>query len=280
MKVWRCALVVCLWMSWAHGQDSDVAPSEDQTVIVARVDGVPLTLSSLKVFALRIGVPQHVVAETLPEDIYKQLLSRLIDHQAVVGLARDSGLAEDPEYRSRLQQLSDGLLHDLYVSRAIDTRITEDMLQEAYDEFAQGYEGKEEARAQHILVKEEARARELIAQLDEGADFTELAKEHSQGPSGPNGGDLGWFTAERMVAPFSVAVFKLEPGSYASTPVQTDFGWHVIKLNEKRKAVPPPLEAVAQQLGEQLSKKVALDIFAEARRGATIEVFAQDGSAP
>ena len=114
---------------------------------------------------------------------------------------------------------------------------------------------KEEFHARHILVDEEAKAKELIAQLDKGGNFEQLAKDNSKDGSATEGGDLGWFNANQMVKPFSDAVQQLEIGKYTATPVKSEFGWHVIRLEEKRATTPPPFESVKAQLGPLVNQK-------------------------
>ena len=110
-------------------------------------------------------------------------------------------------------------------------------------------------KARHILVASQGEAIDLVAQLDDGADFEELAKEKSTGPSGPNGGDLGWFSPDQMVAPFSTAVAAMEDGRYTSEPVQTQFGWHVILREESRESEPPTLESAREAINQQVKQK-------------------------
>ncbi len=130
----------------------------------------------------------------------------------------------------------------------------------------------EEYKARHILVKTEDEAKEIIAQLKKGADFATLAKEKSTGPSGKKGGDLGWFDAAQMVKPFSAAVAKLEPGHFTETPVKTQFGWHVILLEQKRAKQPPKREAVEVSLKEQILRRHLSEYVRELARTAKVEV--------
>ena len=122
-----------------------------------------------------------------------------------------------------------------------------------------------EYKARHILVETQAEAIDLIKELDGGADFAELAKANSTGPSGPNGGDLGWFGANQMVAPFSQAVMRLENGSYTKAPVQTQFGWHVILREDSRESTPPTLESVRNVVKQQIEQKKLQDYIAQLR---------------
>lgn len=160
---------------------------------------------------------------------------------------------------------------------AASTEVPEEAIQKAYDEeFANQ---PKEYKARHILVKEEGEARDLIAKLNDGGDFSALATEHSTGPTGPNGGDLGWFSAETMVEPFAKAVESMDKGSYTKEPVQTQFGWHVILLEDVREPSPPPLADVRDQLEVGL-KQAALETYVnDLREKAQIEVAGQPAPA-
>lgn len=128
-----------------------------------------------------------------------------------------------------------------------------------------------EFKARHILVQSQGEAIEIIGQLDDGADFQELAKEKSTGPSGPNGGDLGWFAPNQMVAPFATAVAAMEDGAYSSEPVQTQFGWHVILREESRESVPPTFEASRAEVEAAIQQRKFQARLAELRDAATSE---------
>ncbi|MGB0672069.1 MAG: peptidylprolyl isomerase, partial [Rhodospirillales bacterium] len=132
--------------------------------------------------------------------------------------------------------------------------------------------------ARHILLKTEEDAKAAIKKLDGGADFAALAKELSTGPSKDNGGDLGFFVKEQMVPEFAEATFAMKPGSYSKKPVQTQFGWHVIKVEEARKRTPPTLEEATPVIRQELSREVGLAYLEEVKKDAKIEKFNPDGS--
>ena len=138
-------------------------------------------------------------------------------------------------------------------------------MQALYDEQIQSAPGQE-FKARHILLETQGEAIDVIAQLEGGADFAELAKEKSTGPSGPSGGDLGWFPPDRMVAEFSQAVQELKDGEFSKVPVQTQFGWHVILREESRESVPPPFDSVRDVLKQQVEGQKLQD-FIEGLRG-------------
>ena len=154
---------------------------------------------------------------------------------------------------------------------AMDIQPTEEELKKAYDEAVKEVK-QDQYKARHILVKEEAEAKKLIAELDKKADFTELAKKHSIGPAGKNGGDLDWFTAGQMVKPFSDAAAALEKGSYTKTPVQTQFGWHVILLEDKRVAEPPSFEDAKPQLIAAIQRNKLGEQIIELRKTTKLEL--------
>jgi len=147
--------------------------------------------------------------------------------------------------------------------------ISDEELKKLYDE--QVPKGNE-YKARHILVEDEEAAKKLIVELDGGADFSELAKEHSTGPSGKTGGELGWFSPQQMVAPFSEAAATLEKGSYTKQPVKTQFGWHIIILDDVRESTPPAFEEVKPQLQTFVQKQRIQDYIASLRQSATIEI--------
>ena len=132
--------------------------------------------------------------------------------------------------------------------------------------------------ARHILVEKEDDAKAIIAALDKGADFATLAKEKSTDPAKDNGGDLGFFSREDMVPEFADAAFKLQKGEYTKTPVHSQFGWHVIKVEDRRTAAPPSFEDSKQQLTNELAREVIGAKIKDLRSGAKIEMFALDGS--
>lgn len=190
-------------------------------------------------------------------------------------------VSQDAEARELDKKPENALLNDM--SRRIamtemavqevgeNFTVTDEMLQKAYDEaFANQ---PKEYKARHILVKEEAKAREVIAELDNGGSFEELAKANSTGPTGARGGDLGWFSLSTMVKPFADAVSAMDKGSYTKEPVQTQFGWHVILLEDVRDPVPPKMEEVRDQLEVKLKQEALTTYVTGLRDKADIKVM-------
>ena len=224
-------------------QAQDDAPSAD--TVVATVGDTEITIGHMIV--LRSRLPQQY--QQLPDDVLFQGILDQIVQQVVVGqaagdLSREHALAIENERRA--------LLASQLIEEVAEGAVTDDALQAAYDEAYGNLEPETEFNAAHILVETEEEARALIEELDGGADFATLAREHSTGPSGPNGGSLGWFGKGMMVPPFEEAVIALEPGAFSQDPVQTQFGWHVLILNETRVKDAPTLDAVREDLAAEV----------------------------
>ncbi len=210
--------------------------------VVATVNGETLTLGHLIV--ARAALPpqyQQLPDEVLLEGLVEQMVQQLILSQSMGEPDRGTLMMLENERRA--------LLASQVLQGAVEQAVTDAALQAAYDAQFANAEPTEEWSAAHILVETKEEAEALIKELDGGADFAALAKEHSTGPSGPNGGALGWFGKGMMVKPFETAVMALEVGG-VSAPVETQFGWHVVKLNDKRMQGPPPMEEVRDQLVE------------------------------
>ncbi len=251
------------------------APAYTAKTVVARVNGREITVGDLEI--LRATLPQQY--QQLPlELLFANLRDQAVSRQLVTDAADSSGLRDDQEFKDRMAIAERRILQQIYLTRAIEAAVTEEALKKAYDEAVAKMEPVEEVRARHILVKSEDEAKKIIAELDKGADFAELAKKYSTGPTGKDGGDLGYFTKGDMVAEFSDAAFKLKPGEYTKKPVKSSFGWHVIKLEDRRQKAKPSLEEMRQELTDQLSRQALADLLADLRGKSKVEVFKLDGS--
>lgn len=192
--------------------------------------------------------------------------TEIVDIYLITTQPRALELAKDPRTKARLEIQSRGLLAQLAAADFMSANEATDA------EIQSGYEDQvasapaTQFKARHILVETQSAAQEIIAALDDGGDFAELAKEKSTGPSGANGGDLGWFSPEQMVKPFSEAVAALENGAYSSEPVQTQFGWHVILREESRENEPPTLESVREMLKQRIEQRKLQDHIEKLRR--------------
>ena len=226
--------------------------------VVATVNGTDITLGHLIVLKQRLPEQyQQVPTDVLFEGILNQVVQQTLLTETVEGPSRLVTLTLENEERT--------LKAGEAVQAIVDEDVSEDDARAIYDAVEWG----EEYNASHILVETEEEAQALVTELEGGADFAELAREKSTGPSGPNGGELGWFQQGAMVPEFDAEVTSMDPETI-SGPVQTQFGWHVIRLNEKRDVTPPPFEQVAQQYRAQ-AQRAAVDA-AIARLEADAEV--------
>jgi peptidyl-prolyl cis-trans isomerase C len=239
--------------------------------VVARVNGEEIHHSD--VMAMARNLPPQYQSQLM--QIYPMLVQRLIDFNLAGKAGRAAGLAEDEEVKVRIARAAEQAIHEVYLERAVEARMTDEGLQAKYREHLAANPPAEEFHARHILVETEEAARAVIALLDGGADFIELAKERSTGPSGPKGGDLGYFTADQMVPEFSQAAAALEPGQHTAEPVKSQFGWHVIKLEDRRTAAPTAFEEVEPQLRQELARESVTAIFKDLRAGIEIEIVSQ-----
>ena len=208
------------------------------------------------------------------------LLDVIVDMKLLAQAAREAEIEKDPDFQKQLEFLQLRALRDAFIAQKIEGGVSEDDVKAAYEKEFADFEGDEEINARHILVKEKAEAEAIIKELEGGADFIELAKVKSTGPSGPNGGDLGFFVRGQMVKPFEDAVFALEPGAITKEPVETQFGWHVIKLEERRRQPKPSLEDVAQGLRQQLARDHYTKIMEDLKSRVTVEILDEDLKKP
>ena len=249
---------------------SSPAYAQDASTVLANVDGVEITLGHL--IALRQSLPAQY--QSLPDDVlFNGMLDQLIQQELLAAAARET---LNKAQAIGLENQARTFLAGDIIEQLSSSEVTDADLEAAYDTRYAAAEPEPEFNASHILVETEAKAAELITALEGGADFAALAQEHSTGPSGPNGGNLGWFGLGQMVPPFEQAVLALEQGA-VSEPVQTQFGWHVVKLNEKRLKGAPTLAEVEEELKQAIrsgrvdQKLAELEATAEITR-STAEV--------
>lgn len=245
------------------------AVAQEGDPVVASVNGDEILLSD--VLAAYQALPQQLQALPFSE-LYPQLIDRVVTNKLVAKAGREAGLHEKPEVQAEIRRLEDRVIEREYFSARIEERMTDEKLQEEYATYLEETEGDKEVHARHILVETEEGAEELIAELDDGADFAELAKQHSTGPSSTDGGDLGFIGPGDTVAPFQAAAFALEAGTYTAAPVKTRFGWHVIKVEEVRTVEPKPFEEMKDELRDRATEDIITALIEEVRADAEIEV--------
>lgn len=263
IKLTSIALAFAISTGFASAQDETGAtPSAD--TVVATVNGNEITLGHMA--TARSGLPQQYLS--LPDEtLFRAILDQLVN-QAVLS---DSFEGELPKtVQRRLENERRSLVASVVLEQVAERGITDEALKETYEEQYATAEPEKEYNAAHILVETEEKATELVAKLEGGADFAALAKEHSTGPSGPSGGELGWFGKGMMVAPFEAAVVAMKAGD-VSAPVQTQFGWHVIKLSETREKGIPGFDEVKADLESALFNKLIEEEIAKLTASAAVD---------
>ncbi|EEE37995.1 ppic-type ppiase domain protein [Rhodobacteraceae bacterium KLH11] len=244
----------------------------DASTVVARVNGDEITLGH--VIATASALPAQY--QQLEDDVLFDFILEQLVQQHLLGLEQEE---LNTASALRLENEARSLRAVQTVEALAAAAVTDEAIQAAYDAQFAEFEGADEFNASHILVETEEDANALKTQLDEGADFAELAKENSTGPSGPNGGALGWFGTGQMVPEFENAVLSLEKGQ-VSDPVQTQFGWHLVTLNDKRKTQAPELDAVRTELAQSIQQEAIQARIDELTQQAQIERPALEGAGP
>jgi peptidyl-prolyl cis-trans isomerase C len=237
--------------------------------VVAKVNGAEIRQSDLKIAEDDIGgsLPQG----TSPEAKREYLITYLTDMIVLAQDAEVQGMSGNDEFKRRFQMSRNKTLMEMLLRQTAQKALTEESMRKVYDDAVKQNAGEEEVRARHILVEKEDEAKALAADLKKGADFTDLAKKKSIEPgAAESGGDLGYFTKDQMVPEFADAAFKLDKGQI-SDPVKTQFGWHIIKSEDKRKKSPPPYEQVKDQLQAFVTRKAQSELVAKLRASAKVE---------
>lgn len=249
LAVTKTILRVCATFSFSVLAFSSVhAQDIDPNAVVARVDGTTITEADVSFAAEDLA---QDLAQIPAESQRTYIIGVLVDMKLMANAARAANLADSEEFLRRAAYLEERALRRAYFVDVISQAVTDERLQQTYDDLIASNPPGEEISARHILVNTQAEAVTVVQELADGKDFAELAQEKSIDPGSANGGDLGYFTTGQMVAPFEEAAFALEVGS-VSEPVQSQFGWHVIRLEDRRSQVPPPLAQVQQQLSQQI----------------------------
>jgi peptidyl-prolyl cis-trans isomerase C len=252
----------------------NAAAAPDDTV-VAVVDGFEIRQSDVAIAFQRL--PEQFRQAPVGQ-IFIQLVQQLVEGELIVKAGREVDLENDPEVQAKIAEFARVAIQQTYMNRLITEGLTEDDLRATYDATIAKTEGPIEVHAQHILLESEEDGYDIIKALEGGADFGDLARERSQGPSSARGGDLGYFTRSAMLGPFSSAAFVIEPGSIGPDPVQTDFGWHVIKVLDKRRQPVASFEDSLPTLEQQLTRELIATHMTQLRAKAEIEIFNLDGS--
>jgi peptidyl-prolyl cis-trans isomerase C len=249
--------------------------AEDNPVL-AKVNGAEIRQSDVALAEEELGPS---LAQMDPATKKESVLAFLIDMKIVAKAAEDKKLEDRPDFKARLAFTRNRLLMDNLLAVEGKAATTDEAMKKVYAEAAKQIEGEQEVHARHILVESEDEAKAIEAELKKGADFAELAKKKSKDPGAADGGDLGFFTKDQMVPEFSTVAFALEPGKI-SDPVKSQFGWHVIKVEEKRNRKAPDFEQVKAQIETYVTRKAQAEYVAKLRESAKVERMDQASNTP
>ena len=269
------ALTLALGLAACNEQPASVlapagnsaAVAADTSPVLATVNGTPITQNTLN-FHRQQRSMRRPGEEPLGDE---QLLQEIINLEVMHQHALKAGIDRRPEIAIQLAHQRRGFLASVAVQEyAAGNPVSEAQIRALYDEHFGTAD--QELKARHILVETEEQARDIIASLDAGGDFAELARTHSTDPMAANGGDLGWFSPGQMVPTFAEAAAKLETGHYSQTPVQTQFGWHVILLEDRRETTPPAYEDLQDQLRMMAQNQQLQQYLEQVRQDAEVEL--------
>jgi len=252
--------------------DAQEQSETDDDPVVARVNGYEIRASEVALAA--DDLVSHLT-EIPPAHRYPFLVEYLIERHLLAQVAVRANIIESESYKARLRYYRAKAMRDAYFEDKIKPQVSEEDVRATYDEEVKKVEGTEEVRARHILVGSREEAAALHEQLKSGADFAQLAAQHSTDRTSANGGDLGYFDREDMVPAFSEVAFALKPGEI-SEPVQTEFGWHIIKVEDRRLNQAQPYEAVKQGIQRLLLRKKVQELVSQLRDTSEIEVVDPD----
>lgn len=243
------------------------SPNPPQGEIIATVNGKPIAKSE---FDLYIETIERQSGRPIPQEQHAEILDQYISMHLAAEAATKQGLTKRQDVRDQLELARINVIVDAALQDYLDQHpVADEELRPEYD--AQVAAMPREYHARHILVEDKEAADEITAALKKGADFAQLAKQRSKDSSSQSGGDLGWFTPDVMVKPFADAVVALEPGQVTEEPVQTQFGWHVIKLEESRASAAPPFEEVKDRVKVLVQRKKLQAYLDELRQSAKID---------
>ncbi len=280
LSVFFTSLVLLLTTTAGAAEDPEkvaetAAPPGTDTVAeipdpVAEVNGKPIPKALYEAYAEQ---RQRQMGDVNAPEARKTLTDEMVAQELLIQDAEKSDLEDDPEVAVQLEMARRNVLATAAVRDYLQANEpSQEEIDQEYKTISASMTGKE-YKARHILVASEDEANALIKKLDEGADFSELATENSTDSSASSGGDLGWFTLDVMVKPFGDAAAKLETGKYTGTPVQTQFGWHIIMLDDVRDATPPSLEELRPRIMQMIQSRIINDYLQSLRENAKIETM-------
>lgn len=246
-----------------------LAQDAQPDAVVATINGEPVTEADL---SIAIADLDQQFAQLPDEQRRAAALTAVIEIRLLSAEAEKQGLADGDEFNRRMELLRQRALHSAYIDQEVASRVSDEAVRARYDQQVAATPPTNEIRARHIIVPTQEEAAAIIAELDAGGDFEALAREHSKDGAAGQGGDLGYFGPGQMVPEFEQAAFAMEVGAYSAEPVQTQFGWHVLKVEDKRVQQPPAFDQVADQFRSLLLREAYFQAVTDLRESADIEI--------
>ncbi|MBB5373978.1 peptidylprolyl isomerase [Acidocella aromatica] len=277
-SVLTAATLLAAPAAFAQSSASSSAPAAapaNANPVVAIVNGTKIYMSDIQADAQTAPAQ---VQQLPPDQLFPLLVNQEVDRKALLVAAQKEGLQNNPDVAKAMQDAANIRLENAFVQQKVAPQVSDTAVQAAYNQQYAGKPGPEQVEARHILVQTQAQAQDIINQLNKGADFAKLAEKYSIDPGAKNGGELGWFSKDEMVPSFANAAFALKTGQYTKTPVQTQFGWHVILCEGKRTAPTPALADVQDQIKQKLANQAVQKVLDDARSQVQIQLFNADGT--
>lgn len=245
------------------------ARAEGKNGVAAVVNGEKITVAEMK---QGYEANPQVKNQVTFKEFYEKTLDIFVNGKMLYQAAEGEKVTETPEYRRQLDVAKEEIARKIYLEKKVNARVTDSAVKKLYDDYKKNFKSEKEMRAKHILVDSDAKAKEVIAKLQKGGNFDTLAKEYSKEPA-----ELGYFTKSMMVPEFGDAAFAMKKGEYSKTPVKTQFGYHVIMVEDIRDAKPLALKDVEPQLKGLLTQQAIAEVLASLAKNAKIERYDWDG---
>ena len=252
-------------------QTPAVQPVKDEGIVVAIIGGKKVKMEELE--AVKNSIPQ--LKEMPMETVYNKLLELYVNNRVVLDAAKKSGIQDRPDVKKMISDTQDQIVFQAYLSEQLQARTTQEKLKEIYAQEIKNYVPQDEIHARHILVATEKEAKDLIVQLKGGANFEQLANKYSldKNPQMETGGDLGYFRKDMMIPEFGNAAFAIKVGQISEKPIKTPFGWHVVKVEDKRKAAPPTMAEMGEVIKARFTEETIPVILEEERAKAGVQLL-------
>lgn len=243
--------------------------------VVANVNGQKFTYS--QVMEAKSSLPKQY--QSAPDDkIFPVLLNQTVDTYLIEKAATAAGLENKPEVKKAIEKAKEGIIAQAYLLEKVKDKITDAAIQEKYNEVIKNFPKEKEVHLRHILVDNKETAQSVIKALKNGTDFKKLAQTKSKDATAKEGGDLGFFRKSELPKDLAEAAFALTPGTYSQEPVKTDYGWHVLMVEQMRDAVPPKFEDIKNELKGLMTQEAVVALVKNLRAEAKVELFNADGT--